>query len=237
MFFYISKLLWFLLQPSNAVLLLLLLGILMLWSRRARAGRWIVLTAGLALLVGGLSPLGHALLLPLENRFSRGALDAGERVTGILILGGAQDMSITVSRRTVALNEAGERIVEAVLLAKRFPEAKVVFTGGSGAIFGEKISEAEGARLLLTGLGISQDRLVLENRAKNTFQNAQFNKKLIKPGKQERWLLVTSASHMPRAMGSFRSVGFKVEPWPVDYRTRGTGDVYRFYACGSCSAG
>lgn len=229
MFFYISKVIWFFTQPSNAILLLLILGIAMLWSRWARTGRWIVLTAGVLLLVGGLSPLGHALILPLENRFSRSALEDGPPPDGILILGGAQDMSVTAARGAVALNEAGDRFVEAVLLAKRFPNAKVVFTGGSSALFGDRMSEAEGARMLLTGLGISRDRLVLEDRAKNTFQNAQFSKELIKPEKQARWLLVTSAIHMPRAMGSFRAVGFKIDPWPVDYRTRGLKDLYRFF--------
>ena len=165
MFFYISKFFWFILQPSNAVLFLLILGIAMLWSRWARTGRWIVFAAGMTLLVGGLSPLGHALLLPLENRFERSALEHGPPA-GILILGGAQDMSVTAARGAVALNEAGDRLVEAALLARRFPNAKVVFTGGSSEIFGDKLSEAEGAKMLLTGLGISRDRLILEERAK-----------------------------------------------------------------------
>jgi uncharacterized SAM-binding protein YcdF (DUF218 family) len=229
MFFYVSKILWFFLQPSNAVLFLLIAGVAMAWSRWARAGRAIVLAAGVAMLLGGISPLGHALILPLENRFARTALEEGPPPDGILILGGAQDMSVTAARGSVALNEAGERLVEAALLARRFPNAKVVFTGGSSAIFGDRTSEAEGARILLTGLGISNDRLMLEKRAKNTYQNAQFSKDLIKPDKQARWLLVTSASHMPRAMGSFRAVGFKIEPWPVDYRTRGREDIYRFF--------
>jgi uncharacterized SAM-binding protein YcdF (DUF218 family) len=229
MFFYISKIFWFFLQPSNAVLFLLIAGTAMLWSRWARTGRWIVLAAGAILLVGGLSPLGHALILPLENRFERSALEDGPPPDGILILGGAQDMSVTAARGAVALNEAGDRLVEAALLARRFPNAKLVFTGGSSAIFGDKVSEAEGARILLTGLGVSHGRLILEERAKNTYQNAQFSKELIKPEEQARWLLVTSASHMPRAMGCFRAVGFKVEPWPVDYRTRGPEDLYRFF--------
>jgi uncharacterized SAM-binding protein YcdF (DUF218 family) len=229
MFFYLSKIVWFFLQPSNAVLFLLIVGIAILWSRWVRTGRWIVLAAGVISLVGGLSPLGHALLLPLENRFERSQIEAGPPPVGILILGGAQDMSVTASRSAVALNEAGDRLVEAALLAKRFPEAKVMFTGGSSAIFGDKISEAEGARDLLTGLGISPDRLILEDRAKNTYQNAQYSKDLIKPEPQARWLLVTSAYHMPRAIGCFRAVGFKVEPWSVDYRTRGFEDLHRFF--------
>ncbi len=229
MFFYLSKFIWFFLQPSNAVLFLLIVGIALLWSRWARTGRWIVFAAGVIWLVGGLSPLGHALLLPLENRFERSQVEAGPPPAGILILGGAQDMSITAARGSLALNEAGDRLVEAALLANRFPNAKVVFTGGSSAIFGDKTSEAEGAMTLLEELGISRGRLILERRAKNTYQNARYSKELINPESQARWLLVTSAYHMPRAMGCFSAVGFKVEPWPVDYRTRGLADLYRFF--------
>lgn len=229
MFFYVSKIFWFFLQPSNAVLFLLAFGIVMLWSRWAWLGRWIALTSCVILLIGGLSPLGHALILPLENQFERAVLENGPPPAGIVILGGAQDMSITAKRGAVALNEAGDRLVEAAILARRYPDAKLVFTGGSSSIFGDKLSEAAGAKVLLTGLGVSPDRIVLEDRAKNTYQNAQFSKELMNPHAEARWILITSASHMPRAIGCFRAVSFKVEPWPVDYRTRGYEDIYRFF--------
>lgn len=229
MFYYLSKIIWFFLQPSNAVLFLMIAGAALLWTRRARAGRFTIVTAVAIGLIGGLSPLGHAMLLPLEARFERARVEAGRPPDGILILGGFQDMSVMTARRAVALNEAGDRLVEAALLANRFPSAKIAITGGASAIFGERVSEAEGAMSLLTGLGISPDRLILERRAKNTYQNALYSKELLKPEPGARWLLVTTAYHMPRAMGCFEAVGFKVEPWPVDYRTRGIGDLSRFF--------
>lgn len=159
MFYYISKILWFFLQPSNAVLILLLLGIALLWSRWPRTGRWIVLAAGVTLLIGGLSPLGHALILPLEERFSRADLKNDPPPDGIIILGGAQSMSIASVRGVIVVNEAGERLLETAILGRRFPDATVIFSGGSGGLFGDRLSEAEAAVDLFAGLGLNEKTL------------------------------------------------------------------------------
>jgi uncharacterized SAM-binding protein YcdF (DUF218 family) len=122
-------------------------------------------------------------------------------------------------------------MVEAAMLARRFPEAKVAFSGGDAGILYKTGSEAEGAESLLTALGVAQDRLILEAKSRDTYENAAYLKEELTragelgPGK--RWLLITSAYHMPRAMGAFRQAGFNVEPWPVDYRTRGVADLTR----------
>ena len=229
MFFYVSKVLWFFVQPSNAMLLLLLAGTLMLWSRWAHAGRRVVLVAGILLFITGLTPLGHVLILPLEERFPRARLSDGMPPDGIVVLGGAQDMSITTARGAATVNEAGDRLLEAAALARKYPKTKILLSGGSSAVFGDRESEAAGARELLTGLGVAGERVTIEDKARNTYQNALNSAKLTGPHAGELWLLVTSASHMPRAMGSFRTAGFRVEPWPVDYRTRGREDVMRFF--------
>lgn len=230
MFFYVSKFLWFFAQPSNAILLLLFAGMVMLWSRWARLGRRLVLASAFLLFATGLTPLGHMLILPLEERFSRTELSGGAAPEGIVVLGGAQDMSIHDARGAITVNEAAERLIEAVLLARRFPDAKILFTGGSSALFEKRMSEAEGAAALFMKLGVARERLLLETAAKNTFQNAQYSLDMARPRPGSRWLLITSASHMPRAMGSFRKVGFAIEPWPVDYRTRGRQDFWRFFS-------
>lgn len=226
MFFYLSKLFWFVVQPSSVMLFLLLLGIAMLWSRWARSGRLLVLTAGLLLAVTGLSPLGHALILPLEERFARTDLADGAPPDGIIMLGGSQSMSVLEARRVIAVNESAERILETATLARRFPRARIIVSGRSSSMFGEQLSEAGGASAILIGLGIDKERLVLEDRSRNTYQNALFSKEIVRPKPGERWILVTSAHHMPRAMGCFRRAGFEVEPWPVDYRTRGWQDLW-----------
>ena len=229
LFFPIAKIAWFVVQPSSILLLLLLLGIVLLWTRFAWVGRWIALTAALLLLIAGLSPLGNWLVLPLEERFSRAQFGPGEQPAGIIVLGGAQDTMVSTGRDVIAINEAGERIVEAVALARRFPGAKIVFTGGTNQLIYESETEAAAAKTFFDQLGIPSERVLLEDRARDTYENAQLTQKLVQPKRGERWLLVTSANHMPRAVGSFRAAGFDVEPWPVDYRTRGPEDIWRFF--------
>lgn len=229
MFFYASKVVGFFLNPSTFLIFILLIGVAMLWSRWARAGRRVVLGTSALLMATGFSPLGHALLLPLEQRFTRTVMGDSNMPAGVIILGGAQDMSVTARRGTPAINEAGERLIEAARLARTFPQAKILFSGGSDAVFGDRISEASGAKALLESLGVAPDRILLESKSRNTYQNAAFSKALVKPNDGGQWLLVTSAGHMPRAVGVFRKVGFDVEPWPVDYRTRGHEDLRRFF--------
>jgi uncharacterized SAM-binding protein YcdF (DUF218 family) len=231
MFFYLAKVLWFLLQPSTLIALLIGYGAIVIWTGWARWGRRFVTVGAVLLLIAGLSPLGNALILPLENRFPRANLDDPPPPTGFILLGGAEDRLVGTARHAPALNEAGERVVEAAILARRFPEAKIAFSGGDAGILYKSDSEAAGAQALLTAMGVPQERLILEANARDTYENAAFLKEELNrqgdlaPGK--RWLLITSAYHMPRSMGAFRKAGFDVEPWPVDYRTRGAADLTR----------
>ncbi len=231
MFFYTAKLLWFVLQPSCLIAFLLLAGTIMVWTYWARWGRRLVALGVVLLLIAGLSPLGNALILPLENRFPRTDLKAGPPPTGFIVLGGAEDRLVGAARHAIALNEAGERYVSAAILARRFPDAKIAFSGGDAGILYHAPSEASGAGTLFEALGIAPDRLILESKSRNTYQNAEFTKELLAKrgllGPDKRWVLITSAFHMPRAMGCFRKVGLDVEPWPVDYRTRGLADLTR----------
>ena len=129
------------------------------------------------------------------------------------------------------MNEAGERLLEGAILAHKFPDAKIAFSGGDAGILYTSDSEAEGAAVLLTQLGVARDRLILEAGARDTYENAVYLKKELEAkgdlDASKRWLLITSAYHMPRSIGAFRKAGFQVEPWPVDYRTRGSEDLSR----------
>lgn len=229
MFFNFAKIVWFLVQPSSLVVIILLLGVALLWTRFAAWGRRLTLTGALLLLVMGLSPLGNILIIPLEERFARPALAEIGTPTGLIVLGGAQDTLVAGARGVLAINEAGERMLEAVVLARAFPKAKLVFTGGSGRLFYKSETEAAGAAALFRAVGIDEARLLLEDQARDTYENARYTRDLVKPKQGELWLLVTSAAHMPRAVGSFRKAGFKIVPWPVDYRTRGPIDNARFF--------
>jgi uncharacterized SAM-binding protein YcdF (DUF218 family) len=231
MFFYLAKVLWFLLQPSTLIALLIAYGAILIWTGWARWGRRFVTVGAVLLLVAGLSPLGNALILPLEDRFPRANLDQPPAPTGFIVLGGALDSLVGSARKAPTLNEAGERMVETVILARKFPEAKIAFTGGDAGILYPSDSEASGAASMLTDMGVAPERLILEAAARDTYENAVYLKseldKLGLLGSGRRWVLITSAYHMPRAIASFRQAGFDVEAWPVDYRTRGRADLTR----------
>lgn len=219
-----SRVLFFLVQPSHLALLLIGVGLALLFrSRWLRLGKTLVATGLTALLVLGFSPIGHWLLLPLEERFPRPVQT--EDVAGIIFLGGFEDGSISHARGALTLNESAERLTEAVVLARRFPDARIVFTGGVAALLPGSVGGAPAVGAYLEAAGIEPQRIVLEGRSRNTYENALFTRDLVDQGQGERWFLVTSAWHMPRAMGAFRKAGFDVVPWPVDYRTRGRQDL------------
>jgi uncharacterized SAM-binding protein YcdF (DUF218 family) len=226
MFFYASKVLGFFAIPSNFVILVGIVGIVLLCTRFARVGRPMVIASLLLLAVLGLSPIGNALIVPLEDRFPAWDERRGPP-QGIVVLGGALGPDVSHVRDTVALNEAAERLTVVVELAKRYPDARIIFSGGSGALVFDDRPEAEFALRFLETLGIAPGRVIAEDKSRNTVENARFSLDIAQPKPGERWLLVTSAYHLPRSIGVFRKVGFPVEAYPVDWRTRGPRDVWR----------
>jgi uncharacterized SAM-binding protein YcdF (DUF218 family) len=230
MFFYLSKTLGFLAIPSNDIFLLTAVGGLAMATRFGRCGRALLMTGIVLLGLAGLSPLGNALLLPLEQRFPAARMDS-EPPTGIIVLGGAITVLVANARGDMALNEAAERVVAAAQLARRFPQARIVYSGGNPNLFDHGPGEAVSAVPLLESLGVAGSRIEIEDKSLDTHQNAAFVQAMVQPKPGERWLLVTSAHHMPRAIGCFRRVGFKVEPYPVDWRTVGSlGQPFAFSA-------
>lgn len=226
MFFVLSKTVWFFFQPSNFIVFAGLIGAALTYTRRWVWGRRLVTAAIVLLAIGGLTPLGQALVLPLEQRFPPPAVDT-EAPDGIIVLGGTFDTLVSPARGEAALNESAERLTTMVGLAKRYPNAKIVFSGGAAHLIYAGAKEADVARGMLVQAGLDSGRLILEDRSRNTFENALYTRNLIDPAEGERWMLVTSAYHMPRAMGCFRRVKFAVIPYPVDYRTRGPQDLLR----------
>jgi len=223
MFFVVSKVFWFFLQPLNLSLFLLFAGVAALlagWRRLAIAG---CLGGFLILVLASWTSLGALLLNPLEERFQRP--QSLTRVDGIVVLGGGLEGAINLARGGYELNRAGDRFVETAILARRFPEARIVVSGGVGSLILDGEGDAATAERLLTALGVARERLVLENESRNTYENAVFTKRLVSPAPGETWLLVTSAFHMPRSMALFRKADFAVLPWPVDYRTSGQEGV------------
>lgn len=224
MFFALSKLLAFFTVPSNVMIALGLLGLILLCTRLTRLASWLIVTSLVLIALAGLSPLGTALILPLEQRFppwdaTRGPPD------GIVLLGGAISAGISAARGAISLDEAAERVTVTAELARHYPNVRIVFSGGSSALFSNEPPEAPFAVRQLEALGVAHDRITAEEQSRNTMENAAFARLVANPKPGERWLLVTSAYHMPRAIAAFRAANFPVDAYPVDWRTRGAADL------------
>lgn len=217
-FFYASKIFWTVAQPQSVILLLLLAGLVLSLTRWRRTALVLQGLAGILLFVVSFTTLGALLIQPLENRFQR--LEAPEAISAIIVLGGATSSRIGAARGVTELNSAGDRMTAALVLARRYPDAPLIFSGGIGAIIAEGETEAVSAQRFFVEQGLDPSRLVLEEEARNTAENAELSAGLVE-GVGGPALLVTSAFHMPRSVGLFRKAGVDVVPWPVDYRSPG----------------
>ncbi len=226
MFFPLTKIFGFFALPTNLLLSLGVLGVLLLLTRFTRLASWLIVTSLVLLAVAGLSPLGNVLILPLEQRFppwdpSHGPPD------GIVMLGGVISPEVSIDRGSIALKEGGARLVVTAELGLRYPKARIIISGGPSSLVYDEGPEAGVAVRELVALGIAHDRITAEEQSRNTVENAVFSRLIANPQPGERWILVTSAFHMPRAIATFRAAGFPIEAYPVDYRTRGPADAFR----------
>ncbi|MDZ7704349.1 MAG: YdcF family protein [Trueperaceae bacterium] len=216
--FAFQKIAWWFLRPSNLLFLLLLVGVLLLWFGARRNGRALLTLVLVVALVPVFVPVKTWLRAPLENHFPVPS-PLPDTVDGIIVLGGAVVVQVTASRGQVALGESAERMTASLALARQYPEATLLFSGGSGELVGRELSEADVAAMFYEEVGLEPTRLLLEQRSRDTYENALYSYELADPQPGQTWLLVTSAMHMPRAVGVFQALGWPVLPYPVDFRS------------------
>jgi len=217
--FIAAKFMAFLTQPLAWVALLLLLTVVLVRRRPAWAVR-VGSAALVLLLLLGWEPLPDALLRHLESLYPPVARQQiAPDTAGVIVLGGALESAYVWSvPGQSALNDGAERMTEAVALLRQQPQLKLVFTGGEGELFGGDLPEAERASVFFEGQGIPAARVLFESVSRTTYENAVLSKRIVGVEATQPWLLLTSASHMPRAMAAFRKTGWNVTAYPVDFR-------------------
>lgn len=225
LFFWTSKIVWLVVSPEN-LLVLMAIGtwILLKTGDLRNAKRWQGATA-ILLIVFALLPIGEWILYPLEDRFTNTPA-LPPKVDGIIVLGGGEDSLRSAAWSQVELSDAAERLVASMALARRYPNAKLVFTGGNSSLVERKDRGSDVARTYYDEMGLDPMRLLLETNARNTAENVSYSKALAKPRKGEAWVLITSAAHMPRSIGIFCRAGWDVIAYPVDHRAV-RGDLLR----------
>ena len=216
MFFTISKILWFIVQPLNLITLLVIGSVLVSWRGKARAARWMGLVAMLGLIAPVALPIDQWLLTPLETRFLA-PKPMPAKVDGILLLGGAQRPILSAYWQQPELNGSAETLTTFAGLARQYPNAKLVFSGGTGDILRQDLSEEQTVRLFFKQQGLDDNRVQYENKSRNTYENGVFTQRLVQPQANQTWLLITNARTVPRAIGIFRQIGWNVIPIPADH--------------------
>ena len=218
--FVVSKVFWNLVQPLSLVFLFAALALLLIGLKHLRLAAAALSFALVVLFLTLYTTLGSFLLQTLEARFPRPAGDPPE-LACMIVLGGAFETEVTTARGGMDLNQAGDRFVEALRLAIRYPEARILVSGGDGSLSGIYEGDAAASIRFFEAFGISRDRLIAETTSRNTDENAQNSRELLASNGLDKCLLITSAFHMPRSVGLFRKANVEVTPWPVDYRTAG----------------
>ncbi|MCP5382863.1 MAG: YdcF family protein [Kordiimonadaceae bacterium] len=220
----ISRSMWIILQPSNFLILLLIIG-LFLKSFNVKKqsyrilGKRIILTATLMLTFVGFTNISGWAMWPLESRMDRFRNNLNQQpYAGIIVLGGSEKLAISTSSGQPTLNDGGERLIATAALARKFPDIPIIHSGGT-RFKADEMSENDVAKLFFAGEGIDISRIRFDSKSYNTSTNAIESKKLIKPEEAGKWILVTSAFHMPRAVGAFQKVGINFQPYPVDYKS------------------
>ncbi len=216
--FYASKLLAAFLQPLTWAAVFFLLSLWWLPKRPVAGRRALLAGIGISVVIGWL-PLPDALLRHMENQYPapQGSL---QPYVGMLVLGGA--ISIPYGEQDVrryTLGAASQRMTAPIALLRQYPHLLLLFSGGQSDVIARETSVADAAREFYVSMGAPTDRVLYERAARNTYENAVLSAKVPGVDKTQRWLLLTSALHMPRSMALFLREGWNVTPYPVDYRT------------------
>jgi uncharacterized SAM-binding protein YcdF (DUF218 family) len=217
-FFYFSKIIWSVISPDSLFIILLTLCLLLFLFTQKQKAMILLSTLTLSTLLLSIFSIGDWMLYPLENRFQHNP-QLPEHIDGIILLGGAVIADRSVEWQQLETNQFHERLSSFIQLAHLYPEARLVFSGGNASTDENKPTEAKIAAAYFLESGISPDRLFIEDKARNTAENASFSMLLVNPQMNETWIIITTAYHMPRAIGVFCQQNWKAIPFPVDHQT------------------
>lgn len=220
MSYFASKIFWLAAQPLSLAFVAIVLALLLGWFGWRRLQFLATFLGAAILFVSLYTSAGTVMLQALENRIPKASMPAGGP-TCIVVLGGSFEAEVIASRGGFEMNQAGDRFVETLHLAREYPAARILVSGGDGSFSGRYAGDAAVSVEFFSAFGIANDRQIREDISRTTFENVEYTKGLLAANGLSDCLLVTSAFHMPRAMSLFRKAGLSVRPWPTDYRTSG----------------
>jgi len=227
-FFILSKVVQFCIEPLNWVMVWVVLAFLFILLRKISLSRRFLLIAVLNLAFVGYLPSSEFVLRALENTAPRLNLTqlANSGLGGVIVLGGAiEGGEIALDRGEISIYSSAERVTKAFELLRKYPELPLIFSGYSGRINPKGISEADAFKQLILEQGLDGAQVHYENQSRNTYENVLYIKPMMaqlglkNDQGSKPWLVITSASHMYRSLKIFEKQGVEVLALPVDYQT------------------
>ena len=218
LFFLTSKLVWLLISPDSLLLILVLSTLVFLLIGKQKIAKTLLTITSSLLIIIAFFPIGEWLLYPLESHFQTNPV-LPSKVDGIIVLSGSEDVLLSKVWNQIELGNTAERNLNFLTLARQFPKAKLVFTGGTGSLIHQEYKAADVAKQLFEQQGFDISRIIFERESRNTYENVIYSKKIVKPLTNKNWILITTSWHMPRSIGIFCKAGWPVIPYPVDHQT------------------
>jgi uncharacterized SAM-binding protein YcdF (DUF218 family) len=215
LFFFFSKVLTLFLYPFTIVIIISIINSFFI---KGMKNKILMLSPIFLLSFFSTFPVSQFLIRSLELDYPPLDKNKLEKYDAIVVLGGAINI-LSYYRDIVEMGSSSERMTEAILLFNQNVSDTIIFTGGSGILFQQDISEAYYAKKFFIDFGIPENKLLFENKSKNTFENALYTKEILNKMGKNNILLVTSAFHMRRSYGVFVKQGFSVNPYPTDYKS------------------
>ena len=217
MSFYLSKILWLILNPFNIFIFVTLISIFLYFVKLRKLSLIIFVINFVFITLISFLPIGSYLIYKIEKEY-HSYIKPPDQVDGILILGGATNPLLYNEYDQISLNGSSERLVESVFIIKKFDKAKIIFSGGSGILNRPDLNHAQVAKSFYKKIGIEIDKIIFENNSRNTHENIIYSKKIANPKINENWLLITSASHMKRALLIADKNNWELIPYAVDFK-------------------
>ena len=217
MYFFISRFTYFIFHNQLLIIFLTLLtALLFYYFNYKKLFHFFLKFVFFYFLIIAIIPSGKILLYFLEkDYFSK--LTTSQNVDGILVLSGYENVAFSSEYDQLYLGGSTNRLIESIRVYKKFPKAKLLFSGGSGSYISNSLS-TEIAEEFYNIYFSDNTKMLFESNSSNTYENILNSKELVRPDSEENWIIITSAFHMPRAIGVANRLGWKLIPHPVDYK-------------------
>lgn len=212
--------------PLSFILEILIFGIFLLWfTRRQKAGKMVVFAGVVLLALFSYGSIPDICLKTLEDKYPPLVeLQIFSDVKWVVVLGGGHNSDPKLPVTSQISESSLSRLVEGIRIHKLLPKSRVVLSGG--AVF-DPIPESKVMAGVAKVMGIGDNKLIIEKLSKDTKNQARLIHEIVG---NEIFILVTTASHMPRSMALFQKLGMKPIPAPTDYlvkeRHRISPDVF-----------